>query len=182
MIFKETKLKGAYIIDVNRIVDERGFFGRSYCKKEFEAQGLNAEVLQTNVSYNHKKGTLRGMHMQTPPFGESKTVRCTKGSIYDVIVDMRPESLTFRHWIGVELTEWNYKMLYVPEGFAHGFLTLEDDTHVTYQVSQVYTPGAEQCYRWDDPTLGIEWPFQPQLISAKDSAHASIEIAPLLKF
>ncbi|RYF85898.1 MAG: dTDP-4-dehydrorhamnose 3,5-epimerase [Chitinophagaceae bacterium] len=174
MIFEETILKGAFIIEVNRIVDERGFFGRSYCKKEFEAHGLNTNVVQSNVSYNGTKGTLRGMHMQRNPFGETKTVRCTKGSIFDVIVDMRPESETFRQWIGVELSEINYKMLYVPEGFAHGFITLEDETHVTYQVTQYYTPGEEQCYRWDDPAFGIVWPIEPQLISAKDAVHPLI--------
>jgi dTDP-4-dehydrorhamnose 3,5-epimerase len=174
MIFTETKLKGAFIIDVKRIEDERGFFGRSYCKKEFEAHGLNTNAVQTNVSYNKQKGTLRGMHMQIAPNEESKLVRCTRGSIYDVIIDMRPHSATYRAWIGVELSADTYRMLYVPEGFAHGFITLEDDTDVTYQVTQCYTPGSEQCYRWDDPAFDIIWPVPPVLISEKDQAHALI--------
>jgi len=180
MIFTETKLKGAFLIDVKRIEDERGFFGRSYCKNEFEAQGLNTNSVQSNVSFNLKKGTLRGMHMQTAPFGETKTVRCTRGSIYDVIIDMRPDSDTFMKWIGAELSGTNYRMLYVPEGFAHGFITLEDDTHVTYQVTQFYNPGAEQCYRWDDPAFNIEWPIEPQIISEKDREHALIAVSPLI--
>jgi dTDP-4-dehydrorhamnose 3,5-epimerase len=171
MIFTETKLKGAYQIDVKRIEDERGFFGRSFCENEFEQYGLNTNTVQTNVSYSAKKGTLRGMHMQVEPFGETKLVRCTQGSIYDVIVDMRPQSPTFKQWIGVELSGTNYRMLYVPEGFAHGFITLADETHVSYQVTQFYTPSAEQCYRWDDPAFNIQWPMEPSLISSKDEAH-----------
>ena len=172
MIFTETKLKGAYIIDVKRIEDERGFFGRSFCQREFEALGLNTNAVQANVSFNKKKGTLRGMHMQLRPYGETKLVRCTRGSIYDVIVDLRQESETFRQWIGVELTADSYRMLFVPEGFAHGFITLEDNTDVTYQVTQFYTPVAERGFRWDDPAFDIQWPFQPSLVSQKDQAHA----------
>ncbi|WP_158827753.1 dTDP-4-dehydrorhamnose 3,5-epimerase [Mucilaginibacter lacusdianchii] len=175
MIFTETKLKGAFIIDVKRIEDERGFFGRSYCKNEFDEYGLNTNVVQTNVSFNKIRGTLRGMHMQTSPFGETKLVRCTRGGIYDVIVDLRPDSETFKEWIGVELTADSFRMLYVPEGFAHGFLTLEDNTAVTYQVTQFYTASAEQAYRWDDPAFNIEWPFEPALVSGKDQAHAPFE-------
>jgi dTDP-4-dehydrorhamnose 3,5-epimerase len=171
MIFTETKLRGAYQIDVKRMEDERGFFGRSFCKNEFEEYGLNTNTVQTNVSYSAKKGTLRGMHMQVEPFGETKLVRCTQGSIYDVIVDMRHQSPTFKQWIGIELSAANYRMLYVPEGFAHGFITLADETHVSYQVTQFYTPSAEQCYRWDDPAFNIQWPMEPSLISPKDSAH-----------
>lgn len=175
MIFTETKLKGAFQIDVKRIEDERGFFGRSFCANEFKEHGLNTNTVQTNVSYSAKKGTLRGMHMQDAPFGETKLVRCTKGSIYDVIVDMRADSLTYKEWIGIELTGDNYTMLYVPEGFAHGFITLEDDTHVSYQVTQFYTPSAEHCYRWDDPAFNIEWPMEPTLISEKDRVHPLLE-------
>lgn len=171
MIFTETKLKGAYQIDVERIEDERGFFGRSFCVNQFDKHGLNTNTVQTNVSYSAKKGTLRGMHMQAQPFGETKLVRCTQGSIYDVIIDMRTDSPTFKQWIGVELTAANYNMLYVPEGFAHGFITLEDETHVSYQVTQFYTAAAEKCYRWDDPAFNIKWPLEPSLISSKDSAH-----------
>ena len=171
MIFTETSLKGAYIIDVKRLEDERGFFGRSYCKREFEEHGLNTNAAQANVSYNKKKATLRGMHMQVAPHGETKLVRCTRGSIYDVIVDLRENSDTYKQWIGVELTADSYRMLYVPEGFAHGFITLEDNTDVTYQVTQFYTPGAERGYRWDDPAFNIKWPIEPLIISEKDRAH-----------
>lgn len=179
MIFTETKLKGAYIIDVKRLEDERGFFGRSFCQSEFAAFGLNTNVVQANVSHNKKKGTLRGMHMQVLPYGETKLVRCTSGAIYDVIVDLRPDSPTFQQWIGVELTADNFRMLFVPEGFAHGFLTLEDNTDVTYQVTQFYTPIAERGFRWDDPAFAIHWPFPPTLVSPKDQAHSLFEISAL---
>lgn len=179
MIFTETKLKGAYIIDVKRLEDERGFFGRSYCMQEFEMHGLNINVMQANVSYNKKKGTLRGMHMQAAPFGETKLVRCTRGSIYDVIIDMRPDSETFKQWIGVSLNADNYRMLYVPEGFAHGFITLQDNTDVTYQVTQMYVPVAERAYRWDDPAFNIKWPVDPIVISEKDRSHAMFESSVL---
>lgn len=175
MIFTETKLKGAYLIDVTRIEDNRGFFGRSYCKNEFEKYGLNTNIVQANVSYNRKKGTLRGLHTQNAPFEETKLVRCTRGAIYDVIVDLRPASNTYKQWIGAELTADNYRMLYVPEGFAHGFITLEDESDVTYQVTQFYSPQTEQGFRWDDPAFRIQWPVQPQIISEKDQQHHLFE-------
>lgn len=175
MKFTETPLKGAYLIDVNKIADERGFFGRSYCKEEWEAYGLNTGIVQNNVSFSLKKGTLRGMHMQAVPFAETKTIRCTKGSIYDVIIDMRPQSETYKQWYGVELIDGSYTMLYVPEGFAHGFITMEDDTHVSYQVTASYAPQAERGYRWDDPAFNIEWPIKPVVISAKDLAHPFLD-------
>jgi dTDP-4-dehydrorhamnose 3,5-epimerase len=175
MIFTETKLKGAFIIDVKRLEDERGFFGRSYCEREFEEYGLNTNVVQANVSHNKKKGTLRGMHMQISPYEETKLVRCTRGAIYDVIIDMREDSETYKQWIGVELTADNFRMLYVPEGFAHGFITLEDNTDVTYQVTQFYTPGSEKGIRWNDPAFNIEWPIEPVVISEKDQAHPDFE-------
>ena len=168
MIFNKTKLKDAFIIELEQIKDNRGFFARSWCEKEFSAHGLTPVVHQANVSFNIRKGTLRGMHYQIAPYGEAKTVRCTRGKIYDVIIDLRKDSPTFRQWIGVELTAENYKMLYVPENFAHGFQTLEDDTEVTYQVSQFYTPGSERGIRWNDPAFGIEWPIEVQVISDKD--------------
>ena len=170
MIFTETKLKGAYIIDIEKRTDDRGFFARAWCQNEFEAQGLVARVVQTNLSYNIRKGTLRGMHYQVAPYAETKLVRCTKGGIYDVIIDLRPDSSTYKQWVGVELTGDNYRMLFVPEGFAHGFQTLADDVEVTYQVSQFYTPGAEGGIRYDDPTFGIEWPLPVQVISDKDQS------------
>jgi dTDP-4-dehydrorhamnose 3,5-epimerase len=171
LIFTETKLKGAFILDVKRLEDERGFFGRSWCKKEMEEHGLNSNVVQANVSFNHKKGTLRGMHFQFSPYQETKLVRCTKGALFDVIIDLRKDSPTYKQWIGVELTEDNFRMLYVPEDFAHGFITLQDNTAVTYQVTQFYTPGAEGGIRWDDPAVGIEWPVPVEVISSKDKNH-----------
>jgi dTDP-4-dehydrorhamnose 3,5-epimerase len=171
MIFCETKLKGAFIIESTLAEDERGFFGRTWCKKEFEAHGLNSNAVQANVSYNKKKGTLRGMHYQVAPFTESKTVRCTQGSIYDVIIDIRPDSKTYKQWIGVELTAKSFRMLYVPDGFAHGFITLEDNSSVHYMVTEYYTPGAEAGIKFDDAAFNIVWPLQPLVISGKDNMH-----------
>jgi len=171
MIFTETKLKGAFIIDVKRLEDERGFFGRAWCKKEFETLGLNSDAVQANVSQNKLAGTLRGLHYQTEPFTESKTVRCTEGSIFDVIVDLRSGSPTYKQWVGVTLTSQSFRMLYVPDGFAHGFITLEDNSAVHYMVTQYYTPGAEKGIRYDDPAFNIEWPLTPALVSDRDLIH-----------
>jgi dTDP-4-dehydrorhamnose 3,5-epimerase len=176
VLFTETSLRGAYIIDVNLIEDNRGFFGRSYCEHEFSAYGLNTRIVQTNISHNKIKGTLRGMHMQLVPYAETKVVRCTKGAIYDVIIDLRESSATYKQWIGVELTAESFRMLYVPEGFAHGFITLENNTDVSYQVSQFYTPGYEKGYRWDDPAFDIDWPIQPVVISERDKTHALLDV------
>lgn len=170
MIFNETKLNGASIIEIEKLRDHRGFFARVWCQKEFEEHNLVSRIRQANVSYNKTKGTLRGMHYQVTPYEETKLVRCTKGSIYDVIIDLRPASPTYTQWFGVELTAGNYKMLYVPENFAHGFQTLENDTEVTYQVSQFYTPGSERGIRWDDPAFSIDWPIEVQVISDKDKS------------
>ena len=175
MLFTETKLKGAFIIDLEHREDSRGFFARSFCAKEFEEHGLKPTVAQCNLSYNHKKGTLRGMHYQVPPAAETKLVRCTRGAIYDVIVDMRPESPTYLSHIGVELSEDNRRALYVPELFAHGYLALTDGAEVTYQVGEFYTPGYERGLRYDDPILGIEWPIEIAVISEKDAAWALLE-------
>jgi dTDP-4-dehydrorhamnose 3,5-epimerase len=181
MTFTETKLKGAFIIDVKRLEDERGFFGRAWCKREFEEHGLKANAAQANVSYNKVKGTIRGMHYQVAPFAETKTIRCTSGAIYDVIVDIRPESPTYKQWIGVELTEESFRMLYVPEGFAHGFITLKDHTSVHYVVTEFYTPGAEAGIRHDDPAFNIVWPIKPEVISAKDLVHPDFKEIVLTK-
>lgn len=170
MKFTETRLKGAFIIEIEKLSDERGFFARSWCRKEFEAHGLTIQVVQANVSYNLKKGTLRGMHYQIAPYQECKLIRCTRGAIYDVIIDLRPDSPTYRKWTGVELTADNYTMFFVPEDFAHGFQTLTDETEITYQVSQFYTPGSEKGIRFDDPAFGIQWPLEITVISDKDSA------------
>ena len=170
MIFTETELKGAYIIEIEQLTDHRGFFGRAWCRKEFEQHNLAVDIKQANVSSNIKKGTLRGMHYQVSPYQETKLVRCTRGAIFDVIIDLRTDSETYGRHIGVELTAKNYRMLYVPEDFAHGFITLENDSEVTYQVSEFYTPGSEKGLRWDDPLFKIAWPGDIQVISDKDSS------------
>ena len=171
MIFTETDLKGAYIIDVNKIVDERGYFGRTFCKKEFENNGLEPNIAQANMSFNHKKGTLRGMHYQVSPYEETKLVKCTSGAIFDVIVDLRKDSPTYLKWTGVELSEENNRMLYVPRDFAHGFITLTDNTAIQYLVSEFYAPGSEKGIKWDDPKFNIKWPIDIAVISEKDNAH-----------
>jgi dTDP-4-dehydrorhamnose 3,5-epimerase len=170
VIFTETPLQGAFVLDLERREDSRGFFARTFDAKEFEAHGMRPLVAQCNLSYNHVKGTLRGMHMQTPPATEPKLVRCTHGAIYDVIVDMRPESATYLRHFGVELTAANRRQLYVPDMFAHGYLTLTDDAEVAYQVGEFYSPGYERGLRYDDPTLGISWPIPITVLSDKDAA------------
>ncbi len=168
MIFTETELKDAYIIDLEEKHDHRGFFARSFCAQEFEEHGLKPVVAQCNVSFNYKKGTLRGMHYQIPPAAETKLVRCIKGAIYDVIIDMRPESPTFLSHIGVELTAENRRALYIPEMFAHGYLALSDNTEIMYQVGEFYTPGYERGLRYNDTFFNIAWPLEVTEISEKD--------------
>ena len=170
MIFRETTLKGAFVIEIEKFEDRRGFFARAWCQKEVEANGLVSRVVQTNISFNKKRGTLRGMHYQVAPHEQVKPVRCTRGVIYDVIIDLRPDSPTFRKWTGVELTAENYTMLYVPENFAHGFQTLENNTEATYQVSQFYSPESERGVRYDDPVFQVEWPLPVEVILEKDIA------------
>lgn len=168
MLFQATELEGAYIVDLERREDERGFFARVWCGQEFAQHGLETQVAQVNMSHNRRKGTLRGMHYQHAPYAETKLVRALRGAIYDVIIDLRPSSPTFKRWIGVELTADNRRALFVPEGFAHGFQTLADDTDVMYQVSAFYTPGAEGGARYNDPAFQIEWPLPITVISDKD--------------
>lgn len=169
MLFSETALPGAYVIDLEKIEDERGFFARAWCERELSEHGLESRISQSNMSFNKRKGTLRGMHYQHPPHQEVKLVRCVKGSLLDVIIDLRPASPGYKQWTAVELTAGNRRMLYVPRGFAHGFQTLEDDTEAFYMVSDPYVPGAEGGVRWDDAAFGIEWPLTPPTeISDKD--------------
>jgi len=168
MIFTETNLKGSYIIAPELISDDRGFFARTWCNREFTQYGLNPTVSQCNISFNKKKGTLRGMHYQAAPCEEAKLVRCTAGAISDVIIDLRPNSATFKKWISVELNADNRKMLYIPEGFAHGFLTLTDDTEVFYQMSEFYSPEHARGVRWDDPSFNIRWPLDISVMAEKD--------------
>lgn len=175
MKFTESILKGAYLIEPERNVDERGFFARTYCSHEFDRQGIDFSPAQCSVSFNKKRGTLRGMHYQDSPYTEAKLVRCTMGAIYDVIVDLRLESPTYGQWISVELTSENRLTLYVPEGFAHGFQTLTDDAEIYYQMSKPYAPEAVLGFRWNDPTVGVKWPYpRPTVISAKDNALADL--------
>lgn len=169
MIFRETDLPGAYVIDLDRHADERGFFARAWCRREFEARGLNPRLVQCNISYNAERGTLRGMHYQAPPHEEAKLVRCTRGRIYDVIVDLRRDSPAFTRHVGIELNDRNRTMLYVPEGVAHGFLTLEDDTEVFYQMSTFYAPEAARGVRWNDPAFAIDWPAPVRQVKARDA-------------
>src|SRR6516165_3596638 len=150
MIFTKLSLEGAYLIELKKIEDSRGFFARAFCQREFEEHGLNPRLVQCNISFNPESGTLRGMHYQRAPFGEVKLVRCTRGAIYDVIIDLRTDSTSYRQWQGLELSAANRRMLYVPEGFAHGYLSLTDASEVFYQVSEFYTPGSEAGIRWDD--------------------------------
>ncbi len=156
------------MIEVEKREDQRGFFGRTFCREEFEAHGLNSQVVQCNTSFNKRKGTLRGMHFQAVPFAEAKLVRCTSGSIYDVIIDLRPASRTFKQHFAVELSAANQRMLYIPENMAHGFQTLEDDTEVFYQMSQMFSAEHARGVRWNDPAFGIEWPADERIITERD--------------
>ncbi len=168
MKFIETELKGAFLIDPELLEDERGFFARTWCRKEFEQHGINSDWVQCSISYNKCKGTLRGMHYQVAPYAEAKLVRCTMGAIYDVIIDLRPDSKTYRQWISAELSAENLKMIYIPKGFAHGFQTLVDNTEVFYQMSEFYTPRYARTVRWNDPQFKILWPETDRIISEKD--------------
>jgi dTDP-4-dehydrorhamnose 3,5-epimerase len=176
MNFTETKLKGAFIVDPERFEDERGFFARTWSQREFAEHGLDARLAECNVSFNRKRGTLRGMHYQIAPHGQAKLVRCTRGAIYDVIVDLRPRSETFRQWVGVELTADNGRMLYVPEEFAHGFQTLEDSSEVFYQMSAPYAPESARGVRFDDPAFGIQWPeVAERIIIERDRSYTDFK-------
>jgi dTDP-4-dehydrorhamnose 3,5-epimerase len=168
MIFHETRIPGVFEINLEPKLDERGFFARSWCREEFESHGLNPKLAQCNVSFNRRKGTLRGLHFQAAPHAETKLVRCTKGAIYDVVLDLRPQSRTFRNWISALLTAESRNAIYVPEGCAHGFLTLEDESEVFYQMSEIYNAESAQGVRWDDPAFQISWPEKVEVISERD--------------
>jgi dTDP-4-dehydrorhamnose 3,5-epimerase len=178
MVFSETKLRKVFEIQLEPHRDDRGFFARSWCQKEFEANGLNPRLVQCNVSVNSRRGTLRGMHYQVPPHSEAKVVRCTRGSIYDVVLDLRHQSPTFTEWIAVVLTAEKRNMVYVPEGCAHGFLTLEDDAEVFYQMSEFYNAEAARGVRWDDPVFRIVWPEKVEVISERDRTYSDFELRP----
>jgi dTDP-4-dehydrorhamnose 3,5-epimerase len=169
MIFTPTEIEDVFVVELEKREDDRGFFARGFCVREFESHGMTPQVVQANISHNRYKGTLRGMHYQVAPCEETKFLRCTKGSIYDVIIDLRPDSRTYKHWFGVDLSDKNYKMLYVPRNFAHGFQTLQDDTEVMYLVSEFYAPETERGVRYDDPMFGIPWPLPIAQISDRDA-------------
>jgi dTDP-4-dehydrorhamnose 3,5-epimerase len=175
MVFSETSLKGAFVIDLERSEDERGFFARSWCQREFEAHGLNPRIAQCSVSRNRLKGTLRGMHYQAAPHEEAKLVRCTRGAIYDAIIDLRPGSQTFKQYFSAVLTDDNGRSLYVPEGCAHGFLTLVDDCEIFYQISENYEPSAARGVRWDDRAFAIAWPETVKVISDRDRTYPDFQ-------
>ncbi len=171
MRFTELPLRGSFLVSIDAHVDERGLFARAFCEREFQEHGLKTNIVQCNLSQNHKQGTLRGMHYQRTPFAEVKMVRCIRGVIYDVIIDIQPDSPTFLKWSGVTLSAANRDLLYVPEGFAHGYQCLADDTEVLYMVTQFYEPSSEAAIRWNDPAVGIEWPISDPILSSRDASH-----------
>jgi dTDP-4-dehydrorhamnose 3,5-epimerase len=176
MKFNKIKLNGAYTIDLDKREDERGFFARLFCINEFDGEGMDRNVVQINNSLSKDKGTLRGIHYQLNPKAETKIVRCIKGSLWDVIVDLRPDSPTFLQWFGETLSAENRRMMFVPKGFGHGFITLEPDTEAIYLVTEFYSPEHERGLRWNDPNIGIEWPIEPVIISEKDKNHKDFNI------
>ena len=180
MRFLTTQFEGAKVVVPERKEDERGYFARTWCQREFARQGLDSRLVQTNVSLNWQQGTLRGMHFQLPPHAEAKLVRCTRGAIYDVIVDLRSDSATYRQWEGFELSEQNQRALYIPQGFAHGFLTLQDDTEVHYQMSEFYEPESARGFHWKDSSLSIDWPTEVRVISQRDDNLPALENASFL--
>lgn len=176
MIFTPLRLHGAFEIAPEPIADERGFFSRTFCTNEFAAHGLETALVQCNISYNRRKGTLRGMHYQKKPHEEAKLVRCTMGAIYDVIIDLRPESQTYKQWVGIELSAQNRKALYIPHGLAHGFLTIADDSEVFYQMSEFFHPECSAGVRWDDPAFAIQWPVDVLVISERDMNYPEFQV------
>ncbi len=175
MLFHETEVEGAYVIDLERFEDERGFFARTYCEREFAEHGLHTQWVQCNLSYNRERGTLRGMHYQEAPHEEVKLVCCIRGAIHDVIIDLRPASPTYKRHFGVELTAENRRVLYIPAGFAHGFLSLAEHTEIFYQMGSFYAPEAARGLRWDDAAFRIDWPEAPRVISERDGSYPDFE-------
>ena len=168
MLFQETDIAGAFVVEIKRIVDDRGFFGRTWCTEEFRKRGLSDTIVQINTGVSTRAGTLRGMHYQAAPHAEVKIVQCTRGTVYDVAVDLRRESQTFKRWAAVELSDQNYRAFYIPEGCAHGYLTLSDDAVLTYMTSKSYAPAAAKGVRFDDPAFGIQWPGEIRVVSTAD--------------
>ncbi|WP_271252838.1 dTDP-4-dehydrorhamnose 3,5-epimerase [Pseudanabaena sp. Chao 1811] len=180
MLFTQTDLEGAYIVEPEKLNDNRGYFARTWCQKEFQIRNLDANLVQCSISFNKKKGTLRGMHLQLPPSAETKLVRCTRGSVYDVIIDLRLDSTTYLQWIAITLTADNSKALYIPKGFAHGFQTLEDNTEIFYQMSDFYSPTCAVGFRWNDPAFKIHWLEEISVISERDQQYKDYTPAILL--
>ncbi|MEZ4727776.1 MAG: dTDP-4-dehydrorhamnose 3,5-epimerase [Caldilineaceae bacterium] len=178
MIFQPTNLQGAYLIALEPVADERGFFARSWCRQEFTDHGLDATLVQCNLSFNKRRGTLRGMHYQVAPSSETKLIRCIRGALYDVAIDLRPTSPTFLQWTGVTLTAENRLSFYIPQGFAHGFQTLANDTEIFYQMSEFYAPASARGLRWNDPLFAIQWPLAVTAISAKDQQYPDFVVDP----
>jgi dTDP-4-dehydrorhamnose 3,5-epimerase len=177
MNFTACSIAGAWLVETERSTDERGFFGRTYCQAQFAARGLQAEFRQSSISFNQRRGTLRGMHYQASPHAETKLVRCTSGAVYDVIVDLRPSSATFRRWFGTELDASNRLALYVPEGVAHGFISLRDETELLYMISPDFVPESARGFCWNDAAIGIEWPLAPVILSARDASFPALDPA-----
>jgi dTDP-4-dehydrorhamnose 3,5-epimerase len=169
MIFIETKIEGVYLLEPELLIDNRGFFARSFCKEEFQKYELETDIVQCNISYNKRKGTLRGMHYQAPPFEETKIISCTKGGIFDVVLDLRKDKGTYLKWVATELSDKNFRMVYIPKGCAHGFQTLVNDTVVYYQMTEFFHPECARGVRWDDPKFGIQWPTGEKIISERDN-------------
>ena len=176
MRFTATPIQGVYVIDLEPVEDHRGFFARTYCDDEFRARGLETHFAQASIAFTARRGTLRGMHYQREPYGEVKLVRCTRGAVYDAVIDLRPHSATFRQWFAVELTADNRRMLYVPAGFAHGYQTLQDDTEISYQMSTPYHPEAAAGVRWNDPAFGVSWPIDVTVIAERDAAYPDFPV------
>ena len=176
MKFTECSVAGAWLVEVERAADERGFFARTHCVAEFAARGIATVFRQSSISFNKRRGTLRGMHYQASPHAEAKLVRCTAGAVFDVIVDLRASSPTSRRWYGAELSAANRRALYMPEGVAHGFISLSDDSEILYMISVDYVPGSAHGFRWNDPAIGIEWPLEPTTISARDASYPALEL------
>ena len=179
MDFRQTELAGAWLISLSEHSDERGFFARSFCEREFDQHGLCRRFVQSNISFNYRAGTLRGMHWQAAPHGEVKLVRCTAGAVHDVIVDLRTDSPSYLRSLAVELSAANRLALYIPDGFAHGFLTLRDDSEVSYEMGDFYRPEAARGFRWDDPQIALRWPREPVVISQRDSSYPDFDAARL---
>lgn len=177
MIYTKTPIDGVVVVDIEKREDDRGFFARTFCEEEFRQHGLESHIAQCSTALSVRRGTLRGMHYQREPHGEVKLVRCVRGGVYDVVVDVRPKSPHFRRWFGVELNANNRRMLYIPRGVAHGYLTLEDDTEIAYQMSTAYNPDAAIGVRWNDRAFGIEWPFEPTVMAERDRSYADFPLS-----